>query len=133
MRRRDFILAGGATVAWPLAAYGQQLDRLRRIAVLGDSQSDSGWISAFVERLRELGWTEGGTIAIEYRWSELRPERVPEAAATFVLQKPDVIITYGGAATILKSFHRIVDDTAAITGRAASVAPSSFASWPLRN
>jgi putative ABC transport system substrate-binding protein len=103
MRRRDFILAGGATVAWPLAARGQQSDQLRRIAVLGSSPSDWGdWISAFVERLRELGWKEGRTIAIEYRWSEGRPERVAEAAATFMQQKPDVIVTYGGAATILK-------------------------------
>jgi putative ABC transport system substrate-binding protein len=76
---------------------------MRRVAVLGDAASDWGdWISAFVERLHELGWIEGRTIAIEYRWSEARPERVADAAAMFVQQKPDVIVTYGAAATIFQ-------------------------------
>ena len=51
------------------------------------------------ERLRELGWIEGRTIAIEYRWSEGRPERVAEIAAEFVRLKVDVIVTNGDAAT----------------------------------
>jgi putative ABC transport system substrate-binding protein len=43
--------------------------------------------AAFVERLQELGWFEGRTVAIEYRWSEGRPERVAEIAAEFVQQR----------------------------------------------
>ena len=60
------------------------------------------WTTRFVKRLRELGWSEGHTIAIEYRWSEGRPERVAEIAAAFVRQSVDVIVTYGGAVTTLK-------------------------------
>src|SRR5262245_17873979 len=63
MRRREFIsLLGGAAVAYPLAVRAQPSDQLRRIAVLGTSPSDWGDRgSAFVERLRELGWKEGRT------------------------------------------------------------------------
>jgi putative ABC transport system substrate-binding protein len=99
MRRREFIaLVGGATVAYPLAVHAQPSDQARRVAVLGDNPASWGvWLAGFAERLRELGWMEGRTIAIEYRWSEGRPERVAEAAADFVRQKPDAIVTYGGA------------------------------------
>ena len=99
MRRREFItLLGGATAVWSLAARAQQSGQLRRIAVLGDTAAVwAPWTTTFAERLRELGWIEGRTIAIEYRFSEGRPERVPEVAAEFVQQKADVIVTYGGA------------------------------------
>ena len=104
MRRREFItLLGGAAVAYPFAARAQPSDQLRRIAVLGDSPAAwKVWIGGFAERLGELGWIEDRTAAIEYRWSEGRPERVAEAAAEFVQRKPDVIATYGGAALVLK-------------------------------
>ena len=92
MRRREFIaLVGSATAAWPLAA---RAGRLPTIGVLGsDAAGWSAWTAAFVQRLHELGWIEGRTIAIEYRWSEGRPERVSEVAAEFVRQKVDVIVT----------------------------------------
>jgi putative tryptophan/tyrosine transport system substrate-binding protein len=104
MRRRELItLLGGAAVAYPLAVRAQPSDQLRRVAVLGDSPSTwKVWIAGFAERLRELGWIEDRTIAIEYRWSEGRPERVAEAAVHFIQRKPDVIVTYGGAALVLK-------------------------------
>jgi putative ABC transport system substrate-binding protein len=104
MRRREFIaLLGGATATWPLAARAQQSDQMRHIAVLGDTPSVwNTWTAALAERLRELGWTDGHTVAIEYRWSEGRAERVAEFAAEFVQQKVDVIVTYGGAVTTLK-------------------------------
>jgi putative ABC transport system substrate-binding protein len=54
------------------------------------------WIAAFVQRLRELGWIEGSTVAIEYRWAEGREERFAEIAAEFVRRKVDVIVTSGG-------------------------------------
>ena len=102
--RRKFILAlGGATFAWPLAARAQQPPKLPTIGFLGPVAS--GWVAetaAFTERLNQLGWREGRTIAIEYRWSEGRPERVAEIATEFARQKVDVIVTYGGAVTTLK-------------------------------
>ena len=87
MRRRQFItLLGGATAVWPLAARAQQSDQMRHIAVLGDTPSVwNTWTAALAERLRELGWTDGRTVAIEYRWSEGRAERVAEFAARSAL------------------------------------------------
>jgi putative ABC transport system substrate-binding protein len=76
MRRRQFItLLGGAAAAsflWPHAARAQQLAKLPTIGFLGASTPlfESQRVTAFVQRLRELGWIEGRTIAIEYRWSE---------------------------------------------------------------
>jgi uncharacterized DUF497 family protein len=74
MNRREFItLLGVTAAAWPLAARAQQPGRLPTIGFLGsDASFWSPWTAAFVERLRELGWIEGRTIAIEYRWSFVR-------------------------------------------------------------
>ena len=104
MRRREFVtLLGGAAVAYPLAVRAQPSDHLRHVAVVGDSPSTwNKWIAGFAERLRDLGWIEDRTIVIEYRWSEGRPERVAEITAELVQRKPDVIITYGGAALVSK-------------------------------
>jgi putative tryptophan/tyrosine transport system substrate-binding protein len=101
MRRREFIaLVGSATAVWPLAA---RAGKLPTIGVLGsDAAGWSAWTAVFVQRLHELGWIEGRTIAIEYRWSEGRPERVAEVAAEFVRQKVDIIVTHGGAVAALK-------------------------------
>jgi putative tryptophan/tyrosine transport system substrate-binding protein len=70
MRRREFVtLLGGAAVAYPLAVRAQKSNQLRGVAVLGDSPSTwNVWIVGFAERLRELGWIEDRTIAIEYHW-----------------------------------------------------------------
>src|SRR6202022_3980058 len=78
MNRRGFItLLGGAAAAWPLAARAQQGNKLPTIAVLGDLASVwSPWTAAFVDRMGDLGWIAGRNIAIEYRWSEGRPEPV---------------------------------------------------------
>jgi putative tryptophan/tyrosine transport system substrate-binding protein len=105
MQRREFItILGGAAVAWPRAARAQQSAKLPTIGFLGPaSQSSwSPWTDAFVERLRELGWIEGSTVAIEYRWAEGRSDRFAEIAAEFVGLKMDVIVTGGGAGVALK-------------------------------
>src|SRR5437870_1303721 len=97
MRRREFItLLGGAT-AWPVAARAQQPGKLPTIGFLvaGTPSSHGQWVAAFVQRLRELGWIEGRTVAIEYRWAEGRTERAAEIAAEFVRRKVDVIVTSG--------------------------------------
>jgi len=95
MRRRTFILALGGAVAWPLAARAQQAGPPPTIGFLvaGTPTSHGQWIAAFVQRLRELGWIEGRTITIEYRWAEGRSERFAEIAAELVRRKVDVIVT----------------------------------------
>src|SRR5215813_3355409 len=98
MKRREFItLLGGATVVWPLAARAQQAGKLPTIGFLGQTTRSGGseWVAAFVQRLHELGWNEGRTIAIEYRWAEGREERFAELAAELVRLKVDVIVTSG--------------------------------------
>jgi putative tryptophan/tyrosine transport system substrate-binding protein len=102
-RRRFVSVLGGMVLASPLTARAQQPKKLPTVGLLfGDSSSWSGWTAAFAERLSQLGWIEGRTVEIEYRWSEGHPERVAEFAAEFVQQKVDVIVTYGGAVASLK-------------------------------
>ena len=108
--RRQFISAFGSTAfAWPLSARGEQPVKVPTIGLLTpDASSWSPWTAAFAERLSQLGWIEGRTVAIEYRWSEGRPERVAEFAAEFVQQKVNVIVTYGGAVTALKQATTVI-------------------------
>jgi putative tryptophan/tyrosine transport system substrate-binding protein len=110
MRRREFItLLGGATVAWPVAVRGQQAGKLPTIGFLGaDASAFAPWTAAFVARLGELGWIEGKTIAIEYRWSEGRSERYAEIAAEFVGLKVDVIVTVGSAVPIVRQATTVI-------------------------
>src|SRR5215475_4600460 len=103
MRRRDFItLLGGAAAVWPLAARSQQPAKLPTIGFLGANNAtfERTSIDAFVQRLRELGWIENRTVAIEYRWAEGREERFAEIAAEFVRLKVDVILTYATPSSI---------------------------------
>ena len=110
MRRREFItLLGGAAASWPLAVRAQQAGKLPTIGFLGaDASAFAPWTAAFVARLRELGWIEGRTIAIEYRWSEGRTERYAEIAAEFVRLKVDVIVTVGSAVPIVKQATTVI-------------------------
>src|SRR5947208_13395775 len=93
MNRRELItLIGGAAAAWPFAARAQQAGKLPTIGFLGASTA-AAWshrVAAFEQRLHQLGWNEGRTIAIEYRWAEGRNERSAEIAAEFVRLKVDV-------------------------------------------
>jgi putative ABC transport system substrate-binding protein len=92
--RREFIAIIGGAAAWPLAGRAQQSVKLRTIGFSGLStrSAESELVAAFTERLRELGWIEGRTIAIEYRWAEGRAERFVQIAAEFVRLKVDVIV-----------------------------------------
>ena len=95
MKRRYFIrLFGGAAAAWPLAARAQQPGKVPTIGYLGGGGSinQRAWVDAFVQRLRELGWIEGRTVAIEVRWAEGRNERFAEIAPEFVRLKVDLIV-----------------------------------------
>jgi putative ABC transport system substrate-binding protein len=97
IRRRQFITLLGGAATWPIAARAQQPGKLPTIGFLGQSTRSAGseWVAAFVQRLRELGWIESRTVAIEYRWAEGRDERFAEIAAEFVRLKVDIIVTSG--------------------------------------
>ena len=103
MRRREFMATiGGATIIWPFAASAQHVAKVPTIGFLGQltASAMSKWTAAFVQRLRELGWVEGRTVAIEYRWAEGRTERFADIAAELVRLKVDVIVT-GGTIAIM--------------------------------
>jgi ABC-type uncharacterized transport system substrate-binding protein len=103
VNRREFLtLLGGAAAAWPLAGRAQQAGKLPTIGFLGSStlSEASPWVSAFVERLRELGWTEGRNVAMAFRWAGGRSERYSEIATEFVTLKVDVIVTFGTPAVL---------------------------------
>src|SRR6516165_9503974 len=112
MKRRAFItLLGGAAAAWPLAAHAQQQPgKLPTVGFLGVATPTAWgpWASAFVQRLHELGWIEGRTIAIEYRWAEGRSERFAEIAAEFVRLKVDVIVTGQSSVPALKQVTSVI-------------------------
>src|SRR5256885_17117275 len=109
MRRRAFISLLGAA-AWPLAARAQQPGKLPTIGFLGTA-TPAAWGAftvAFVQRMRQLGWIEGRTVAIEYRWAENRTERYAEIAAEFVRLKVDIIVTVGIAVPALKQATSVI-------------------------
>ena len=110
MRRREFIkLLMGVTSALPLPARAQQADKLPTIGFLGsDPVGFSPWTAPFVARLRELGWIEGRTVSIEYRWSEGRTERYVEIAEEFVRLNVNVIVTVGSAVPSVKQATTII-------------------------
>ena len=94
--RRKFLAAlGGAAVAWPLAARAQQ-EQVRRLGFLGASTSAVGgpWLSVLVQRLGELGWTEGRNLQIDARWAEGRNDRATEIATEFARADLDLIVTW---------------------------------------
>ena len=103
MRRREFITLLGGAVTWPsVAARAQQAAKLPTIGFLvaGTHASHGKWVTAFVQRLRELGWIEGQSIAIEYRWAEGGTERAAEIAPELVRLKVDVVVTSGTAMVV---------------------------------
>jgi putative tryptophan/tyrosine transport system substrate-binding protein len=103
MKRREFItLLGGAAATWPMAARAQQPSNLPTIGFLvsGTPSSHREWVAAFVQRLRELNWTEGRNVAIEIRWAEGRNERLAEITAEFVRRRVDVIVTSATPPTV---------------------------------
>src|SRR6516164_1931879 len=103
MTRREFVeLLSGTVAAWPLVAQAQQ-GTPRHIGVLGaDATVWNSWTVAFVARLRELGWIEGDTIDIEYRWAGASSKRVSDFTAELLRRHVDVIVTYGAAAAVVQ-------------------------------
>jgi putative ABC transport system substrate-binding protein len=114
MRRRDFItLLGGAAAAWPLAASGQQSDRMRRVGVImtGDEADPErkGWLSLFAQTLAESGWKEGGNLGMAVRWAGGTAERIQALSNELVALQPDAILASGTPATaVLKRATAVV-------------------------
>jgi putative ABC transport system substrate-binding protein len=102
MRRREFISLLGGTAVWPVAARAQPSSKMPTVGFLGATTSFTSpqWAAAFAQRLRELGWTEGRNVAIEYRWAEGRNERMAEIAAELVRARADVIVAQGTPAAL---------------------------------
>jgi putative ABC transport system substrate-binding protein len=102
LKRREVItLLGGAAAAWPLAARAQQGERMRRIGVLmnlaADDPESQRRMTAFVQGLQQLGWTDGRNVRIETRWGAADVDRFRSYAAELVALAPDVILAVGGA------------------------------------
>ena len=100
--RRQFISAlGGAAVAWPLAAHAQQGERMRRIGVLtplaADDPDGLARLAAFLQALRQLGWTEGRNVRIDARWSAGNAADTRKYASELVALAPDAILSIGSA------------------------------------
>ncbi|MGB8567060.1 MAG: ABC transporter substrate-binding protein [Pseudolabrys sp.] len=93
MQRRAFItLLGGSAVAWPLIARAQQAAKLRRIGILSPELPPPGFLEAFRQGLRELGYVEGQNIAFEIRSAEGYGQRLAALANHLVELKVDVIV-----------------------------------------
>jgi putative ABC transport system substrate-binding protein len=102
MLRRQFItLIGGAAAAWPVIARAQQPDRIRRIgafAGIEDGAEGQARFAAFLQGLRQLGWTDGRNVRIDYRWGGGDADNIRKFAAELAALAPDVILVAGAAA-----------------------------------
>ena len=113
MQRRDFVkLIAGSIAAWPLAARGQQAERVRRIGVLtgiADDTQAQARLAAFRQELQRLGWSEGGNVRIDARYGAGDIARTRKYAAELVALSPDVIFSTGGQATeiLLQQAHTV--------------------------
>jgi len=95
MQRREFItLLGGAAVAWPLGALGQQPGKLPLIGVLVSSSPPHPFADAFWRGLHALGYSEGQNIKVEFRYTEGRSDRAEEFAEEFVRVGVNVIVAH---------------------------------------
>jgi putative tryptophan/tyrosine transport system substrate-binding protein len=121
MQRREFIrLIGGVAAMWPFAARAQQPERMRRIGVLtgigeGDEAAQS-FLAAFLQALRQLGWTDGHNVRVDTRWGRGDADRIRKYAAELAALAPDVIFATGGPSVEqLLKVTRVVPIVFAIT------------------
>jgi putative tryptophan/tyrosine transport system substrate-binding protein len=96
VRRREFIAGLGGAAAWPVVSRAQQPNRIRRVGVLmGWSEADPEYraiLAAFIRELSRLGWSDGGNISIEQRWTDAQIDRTQAFAKELVELNPDVIL-----------------------------------------
>src|SRR5262247_654742 len=102
MRRREFItLLSGAAIAWPLAARGQQRERMRFIGVLLPGTADDGQyqarVGAFLQGMQEAGWVIGRNLRIDTRWTTTNAVDIRRHATELAALAPDVILAYGAS------------------------------------
>jgi len=99
MKRREFITLLGGVAAWPLAAGAQQVERMRRVGVLGSlAEQDAESVArsaVFEQTLQGLGWSIGRNLLIDYRYSAGNPAASRKLAAELAALKPDVILVSG--------------------------------------
>jgi putative tryptophan/tyrosine transport system substrate-binding protein len=111
--RRKFLATLGGAAAWPLAARGQQGERVRRVGVLmNTSESEPSYRSyaaAFAQTLQRLGWREGKNLRLDVRWSAAEPELIGAYATELAGMSPDLILASGSAnlATLLRTTRTI--------------------------
>ena len=101
MRRREFIGLLGGAIGWPLVAQTQQPERMRRVGVLmnlaADSQQGQARVAAFLQRLQQSGWIDGGNVRIDIRWTAANADNIRKYAAELVALAPDTILAPGSA------------------------------------
>jgi ABC-type uncharacterized transport system substrate-binding protein len=102
MNRRDFITLLGGAATWPLAAHGEQAERMRRIGVLmhwtAEDAEGQARLAAFTQALKQLGWNNGRNLRIDTRWA--RADDVRQHAAELAALAPDVLVAATGTATV---------------------------------
>jgi putative ABC transport system substrate-binding protein len=102
IRRREFIGTVGGAMAWPLAARGQQRERMRRIGVLMGMTSDDPEsqvrLAALAQGLQQLGWVVSQNIQIDYRWLSANPEIMRKNASELMALAPDIILAHSSRA-----------------------------------
>jgi putative tryptophan/tyrosine transport system substrate-binding protein len=119
MKRRAFIALVASAAAWPLKLHAQPHRKVPHIGVLlpGTAASFALRAKAFIDGLRDLGYIDGQTIAIEWKWGEDRTDRLPELAADLVNRNVDVLVTGGtAAAKALKGATETIPIVIAIIG-----------------
>src|SRR5260370_39651312 len=119
--RRTFltVLAGGLLAA-PLAAEGQQTQRVPKVGVLRPTRRTNPYTESFRQGLRDLGYVEGRNIVVEYRFADGRYERLPELAAELVRLPVDVIVTDGAGILATKRMTTTIPIVFAVIGDAVS-------------
>jgi putative ABC transport system substrate-binding protein len=100
MNRRRFITVLGGAAAWPLAAHAQQGDRMRRIGYLTAGDLAKTFVSAFIQALAALGWTDGRNLRMDLRWAGGDANRIRGLAQELVALQPDIILAGGNLATV---------------------------------
>ena len=101
MNRRTFITLFSSAAAWPLAGNAQTPPKIPRVGYLGSFTPEAGGLEAFRHGLRDLGYVEGQTIALEVRWAEGRSERLPELASELLRLKVDVLFVATSTAALV--------------------------------